>query len=359
MKDLVDLSIGNVKRAFPKEVFEEAYRSIEESCGYGPQFGLEELREHVAKDVSEFTGISTSSGQVVLTTGASMALTSFLAAEMPRSSSILLPTPCFPGIENTVKALGLKAARYTKGYLYNTDTAVDAVLVNSPHNPTGSVKTNADLQTLLTFGKHTSIPVISDEAYIAFALEKPVPPLLGEGNPIYRIRSFSKHFGLAGMRLGAIIAPNSDAAKRVARTHYAMAMSAPVLPQMIANALFSWQGRSEWMAEIIDQIRRNLQRFGEGILELGFPWSPPDAGIFAWVDVSMMGIQAPILTQLMLRQSAVLVSDSSMFLDFDGAFIRVNMTVKPEYIERALDALRLAKLVIQNAQDSNQKRVLT
>jgi Aminotransferase class I and II len=132
--------------------------------------GTPELRTAIAK----LSGVEPEHVQVVTGAEEALLILFFLAAE-PRAN-ILLPSPGFPVNAALAHSLGLETRFYgiraENGFAINPDEIrklVDSntklVLVNTPHNPTGSVPTNEELEALCDFCVELGVQFVSDEVY--------------------------------------------------------------------------------------------------------------------------------------------------------------------------------------------------
>jgi aspartate/methionine/tyrosine aminotransferase len=194
--------------------------------------GTADLREAIAR----VTGAKPE--QVQVTTGAEEALLIlfFLAAE--KGANVVLPAPGFPANRALAESLGIETRLYhlraENGFAADpdeirrlTDRNTRLMLVNSPHNPTGSVTTAAELETLHDFCAERDVPFIVDQVYHPIYHE----PYLQETARIpkaTRIGDFSKALCLSGLRLGWIVEPNDRRRARYlnARNYFSICSAA-------------------------------------------------------------------------------------------------------------------------------------
>jgi aspartate/methionine/tyrosine aminotransferase len=189
---------------------------LDTPLSYTTTTGTEELREQIAR----MHGVSAQHVQVV--TGASEALLIlfYLAAEP--GANVVLPEPAFPTNTVLAESLGIEVRRYylraENAFRIDPDEIrrlVDRntrfLMVNSPHNPTGTVLTESEMETLHNFCAERGIAFVSDEVYHPIyhgpetrsAAWLPRATVLGD---------FSKALCLSGLRTGWII--ERDAARR-------------------------------------------------------------------------------------------------------------------------------------------------
>ena len=268
---------------------EEKNRFEETLAVYSPATGNEILRQAVA----DLHGVTPEDVQIV--TGASEALLVlfFLAAEP--GANIVLPFPLYPPIPVEAGLFGVEPRFYH--LRRENDFAIDLdelkkllddktkfVLVNSPHNPTGAVLSNAQMREVHDFAASRGVPFVSDEVYhpIYHQDETNSAALLPHATVL---GSFSKSLSLSGLRVGWIV--DRDRARQQqyinARSYFTISNS-PLTEQL---ALVALQHRDEIFARTRTIATANLQLldqfFAEWKNELG--WVRPRGGMicFPWL----------------------------------------------------------------------------
>ena len=152
---------------------------------YAPPQGSDALRKQVAAlhDVDP--------DWVVITTGASEALSALYCLASEPGASITLPSPAFPAMPVMARAWGLNVSAYTldraSGFKQSAERVLAAVgestrlvLINTPHNPTGSVMPQTEIARLATNLEHRLIPLVVDEVYHPLYHGAPVSRFGGE-----------------------------------------------------------------------------------------------------------------------------------------------------------------------------------
>jgi histidinol-phosphate aminotransferase len=145
------------------------------------------------------------------------------------------------------------------------------VFVGSPNNPTGPANTQADL---LAFAR--SLPphviVAFDEAYAEYQETPPdLRPLIREGRPVVCLRTFSKIYGLASLRIGFAY---SSAEMIALLNRVRQPFNVNAIAQAAATAAL---GDREFVEKCIRANRAGMSRLKEGLTKLGFEWAPSDA----------------------------------------------------------------------------------
>lgn len=200
----------------------EARRDLEAlTLSYAPPQGGPRLRERIAA----LHGVS--SDDVLITTGASEALMALVChfSESDRSTSMLLPRPCYPALPVLARAFGLGVREYAVDHdapqtaarvLDAVDDRCRVVFVNSPHNPTGTVMPLAEQRVLAAALAARGITLVVDEVYHPLYFGDDVPSASSLPNTIV-LGDFAKALSLPGLRIGWLL--DRDAARREAFLH--------------------------------------------------------------------------------------------------------------------------------------------
>jgi aspartate/methionine/tyrosine aminotransferase len=212
------------------------------TVSYTPAEGSPALRGAIGK----FLGVDPD--WVVVTTGASEALSILFFLAARPGGNVVLPSPAFPAFEAMANAWGL-AVRRSKlsgengglqsagDMLTATDEDTVLALVNTPHNPTGAIMTANEIKELAAALAQKAVPLIVDEVYHPLYFGEPQPSAAPIDN-VLAIGDMSKALSLAGLRMGWIV--DSDAERRAkiidARSYFTIS-SSPILEALTAHAL--------------------------------------------------------------------------------------------------------------------------
>ena len=143
--------------------------------------------------------------------GILMATVGHIARARVHDAETIVPLPAFDPYPNATAAVGATAIRIPAepGYVFQTDAVLRAItprtrmiFLNTPNNPTGQLIAAADLRRIAAAAPGAIVLV--DEAYIEFGGETFLPELAAYPNVLIG-RTFSKAYGLAGMRVGIVI----------------------------------------------------------------------------------------------------------------------------------------------------------
>jgi aspartate/methionine/tyrosine aminotransferase len=205
---------------------------------YIPHAGTPALRRAIA-DLHEVDP-----DWIVVTTGASEALSGLFCLAAEPGASIVLPNPGFPAFAAMAGVWGLGVTTYElereKGYLQSADLVLTAVnnetrlvVVNSPHNPTGSVMPPAEVARLAAALSERGIPLIVDEVYHPLYFDAPVPSVANVPNAIV-VGDLSKALCLSGLRIGWVIDPDARRRDRLSNLRSYFTICGSPITEMIA-----------------------------------------------------------------------------------------------------------------------------
>jgi aspartate/methionine/tyrosine aminotransferase len=232
---------------------------------YAPPEGAKELRQAIAElhDVDP--------DWVVVTTGASEALSVLYCLAAAPGAAIVMPNPGFPAFAVMARAWGLRVTTYeverARGFAQTADlvlAAVDAttrlVLVNSPHNPTGSLMPPAEMARLSAALAERGIPLVVDEVYHPLYFGAPVPSVAKLSN-IIAVSDFSKALSLSGLRIGWLIERDARRRERLINLRsYFTVSGSPITEAIAVHALTH---RRAILARLEEVTRANLARLDE------------------------------------------------------------------------------------------------
>jgi len=191
---------------------------------YAPMSGVQKLRKQISKKIEKLYGRSyDSENEITVTAGATQAIYTAITTVVHPGDEVIIIEPAYDSYVPGVKASG-GIPVYVKlnpdDFSYNWEAIRNSIsvktkliIINSPHNPTGSLITHDDIKQLEVLLKGTDIILISDEVYehIIFDGEKHIT--LAESDELVKrsfvISSFGKTFHTTGWKMGYCAAPDN------------------------------------------------------------------------------------------------------------------------------------------------------
>jgi aspartate aminotransferase len=233
-KDVIELQIGDSPFPTPRHAAAAGIRAIEEGAThYCASPGLTSFREAVARNYAREFGIQVGPENVVIGPGAKIFEQLFCEAFLDPGDAVLVFTPHFPTYGPNIERRGagavfspLRQENHFRPDLHDVEKFVRntprarAIILNSPHNPTGGVATAEDMRELARLVIGRNIAVFSDEPYCHLVWRgKHQTPLAQPGMLAQTVAAytFSKSYSMSGWRLGYAVA-SAPVAETIAKT---------------------------------------------------------------------------------------------------------------------------------------------
>ncbi|MDE6217659.1 MAG: pyridoxal phosphate-dependent aminotransferase, partial [Muribaculaceae bacterium] len=261
--DVINMSVGEPDFDTPLHIKEAAIRAIEENYSrYSPVAGYKSLREAIAKKLKLENGIEIDPDCIVAGNGAKQELSNAILATVNAGDEVIIPTPAWVSYVEMVKlAEGIPVAvatDFASDFKLTADRLraaitpkTRAIILNSPCNPTGSVYTREELESLAgVLADYPEIIIISDEIYEHICFEEK-PTSMGSFEKLRDrtiiINGVSKAYAMTGWRLGYMAAPR-EIAKAVVKLQGQTTSGPSSIAQKAAEA--AYEGPQECVAEM-------------------------------------------------------------------------------------------------------------
>lgn len=286
----------------PEDVIEAAAAALKDGRNqYPPMTGLPELRRAVAEANRRFYGIEVDPDrEVVVTSGATEAITACLMAVLNPGDECVLIEPLYDTYLPVVKLLGatprLVRLAPPKWELPRAELAAafgpktKAVLFNTPMNPTGKVFTAAELAFLADLIERHDCYAICDEVYEHLTYDgwkhMPLMTLPGMRSRCMRISSAGKTFSLTGWKVGYV---TCDAALQpnVAKAHQNLTFTTP--PNLQRAVAVGLAKDDAYFAGLSGELAVRRDLLMAGLQALGFETLPVMGGYFVTADIRSIG----------------------------------------------------------------------
>ncbi|HEY1025367.1 MAG TPA: methionine aminotransferase [Sphingobacteriaceae bacterium] len=219
----INLSQGFPDYDCPPELIDHVHRHMKAGHNqYAPMPGIPKLRQLIAEKVNSRHGSSYDADtEITVTSGGTQAIFTALAAVIQPNDEVIIFEPAYDCYAPTVRLLGglVKPFELTPPD-YKTDWAMvkrlvtahtKMIIINSPHNPTGTILAEDDIQELISITKNTDILVLSDEVYEHLSYDGAEHLSMARFPELQKrsfiTASFGKLFHNTGWKMGYCIAP--------------------------------------------------------------------------------------------------------------------------------------------------------
>lgn len=293
-----------------------------------------------------------------VTSGATEAIFSAIAATCGPGDEVILFEPYYDSYKASVRMAGARPKIVT---LHAPDWRFDleelaaafsgktrAILVNTPHNPTGKVFDRAELEAIASLCRERDVLCITDEVYEHLVYEGthvPMATLPGMRERTITISSFGKTFSLTGWKIGwAAAPPELTAAVRTAHQFVTFATATP-FQHAAAAALMEGESYFELLR---DSYRKKRDYLVRELARIGFSVKPPAGTYFVCADFRPLGYRDDVrFCRELIEKYGVAAIPPSVFYDhkkLGRGYARFAFCKKDDTLETAV--ARLGRLVV-------------
>ena len=293
------LTLGEPDFTTPDHVKEAAKRAIDQDQSYYTGMsGLLTLRQAASDFVKEKYQLDYNpENEILVTIGATEALSATLTAILEEGDKVLLPAPAYPGYEPIVNLVGaeiveidttdngfvLTPEMLEKAILEQGDK-LKAVILNYPANPTGITYSREQLEALAVVLRKYEIFVVCDEVYseLTYTGENHVSLGTMLRDQAIIINGLSKSHAMTGWRLGFIFAPANFSAQLIKSHQYLVTAANTMAQHAAVEALTAGKNDAEPMKKEYIQRRDYII---EKMTDLGFEIIKPDGAFYIFAKI--------------------------------------------------------------------------
>ena len=348
------LTLGEPDFTTPDHVKEAAKRAIDQNQSYYTGMsGLLTLRQAASDFVKEKYQLDYApENEILVTIGATEALSATLTAILEEGDKVLLPAPAYPGYEPIVNLVGaeiveidttengfvLTPEMLEKAILEQGDK-LKAVILNYPANPTGITYSREQLEALAAVLRKYEIFVVCDEVYSELTYTGEAHVSLGTmlRDQAIIINGLSKSHAMTGWRLGLIFAPAAFTAQLIKSHQYLVTVANTMAQHAAVEALTAGKNDAEPMKKEYIQRRDYII---EKMTALGFEIIKPDGAfyIFAKIPVGYNQDSFAFLKDF-AQKKAVAFIPGAAFGRYGEGYVRLSYAASMETIKEAMKRL--------------------
>ena len=287
--------------------------------GYSEARGTQALREALA---STYTGVSAE--QILVTTGAIEANFLLFHELLEPGDHVIAPYPAYQQLYSVPKAIGCEVSLWPVGpetdYQYDLNRLealitprTKLIIVNTPHNPTGAMLSPEDAARVYAMADQVGAWVLGDEAYRWLAVPDGAPfaePMITHGPRGISVGTLSKPYGLPGLRIGWMAAPEA-----IVQRCWGLRDYITLSPGKLNDALacLALRHHDRIMARNHDIIQANLQaatHWIEGRHD-HLSWTAPRGGLLALLKYDLPLDSLTLADRLAIDHSVMLAPGSA------------------------------------------------
>ena len=348
------LTLGEPDFTTPDHVKEAAKRAIDQDQSYYTGMsGLLTLRQAASDFVKEKYQLDYNpENEILVTIGATEALSATLTAILEEGDKVLLPAPAYPGYEPIVNLVGaeiveidttdngfvLTPEMLEKAILEQGDK-LKAVILNYPANPTGITYSREQLEALAAVLRKYEIFVVCDEVYseLTYTGENHVSLGTMLRDQAIIINGLSKSHAMTGWRLGFIFAPANFTAQLIKSHQYLVTAANTMAQHAAVEALTAGKNDAEPMKKEYIQRRDYII---EKMTKLGFEIIKPDGAFYIFAKIPAGYSQDSfVFLKDFAQKKAVAFIPGAAFGQYGEGYVRLSYAASMGTIREAMKRL--------------------
>lgn len=353
IEDMLKLTLGEPDFNTPEHVKLAGISAIENNDShYTGMAGDLELRKAVATFMQKKYQVSFApENEILVTVGATEALSASLLAVLNPGDKIIVPTPIYPGYEPLItlaRAEPIYIDTTSNGFVLTPEMIeaamlehgdqVKAIILNYPSNPTGVTYNREEVKAIADAVKKYSIFVISDEIYSELTYgETHVSIAEFARDQTILINGLSKSHAMTGWRIGFILAPQ-ELIGQIVKVHQYLVTSATTMAQKAAIAALT-AGADDALPMKIEYMKRRDFLY-EKMKNLGFEIARPNGAfyIFAKIPDGYTQNSMNFCVDLAEKNKLAIIPGSAFGAAGEG-FVRLSYAASIEKLELAMERL--------------------
>jgi len=319
---------------------------------YTPSAGIPELRAAIAEKLAADNGVTYRAGQVIVSNGAKHACYNAILATCQPGDEVIIPAPYWVSYPDMVRLVGAEPVivptmernnwKMRPEDFENAMTPRTKMLImNSPCNPTGSVYTREELETIVEVASGEDIYILSDEIYEKLVYDDAkhvsIASLSKEAYDLtITVNGFSKSYAMTGWRLGYLAAPEA-----VAKAVDSIQSHTTANPSSFSQrgALAALKGDQQPVADMREEFDMRRNYMIDRLSKIpNVTAVKPQGAFYVLLNVSQLGLTSQNFADRLLSKANVAVVPGAAF--GDDRTIRLSYATSIDIIKKGLDRLQ-------------------
>lgn len=355
-RDIVHFEIGDPDFSTPENIIEAACKSLKSGgTHYTSSFGVREFREVICQTTSKTRGFLPSLDQVLVTPGANIIIYYAIRCLVERGGEIIVPDPGFPTYYSAIKFCEAVPIRVPlkqenefrmdpKDIRDRITDKTRMIILNSPHNPTGSVMTEEEIEEVYKIADEFDLYIYSDEIYAR---------MIFKGTPFNSpskydkckkrtivANGFSKAFAMTGWRLGVAIAPEDVIEKMSLLLQTTSSCVSPFIQHAGIEAIV---GDQTAVKNMMKEYKERRDLLVEGLNEIeGIVCLNPGGAFYVFPNITGTGMSSEQFADFILEKANVALLPGTNFGEFGKGYVRLCYATSKERIQEGLNRIKKA-----------------
>jgi N-succinyldiaminopimelate aminotransferase len=330
---------------------------------YPPGPGIPELRHAIAAQRARDYGhhVDPDAGEVLVTVGATEAIAAAVLALVEVGQEVIVLDPCYDSYAASISLAGatrvsvpLRPEPNSGRFSLDPDELRAAVtprtrllLLNTPHNPTGTVLTDEELAAVAQIAVEHDLTVVTDEVYEHLVYDglrhHPIALLDGMAERTLSVSSAGKTFSVTGWKVGWVCGPRELVSAVTTVKQFLTFTANNALQLAVAHAL---DHEMAWVTGLRDGLQQRRDQLADGLEKAGFGVHRPQGTYFIQADVGGSN-QARELALLLPKTHGVAAIPTAVFAADPApwaGYLRFAFCKQPEVLDEAVTRLTRSPL---------------
>jgi aminotransferase len=361
---VISLSAGEPDFVTPEHIRGYAKQALDEGYTFYPDAaGLLELREAIAEKLQRENGIHANpKDNVIVTVGGKEAIFAAIMATVNPGEEVVITDPGWVTYAPCVQLAGGRAVFLPVSELErfrmspdHLDSVISAktkmVILNSPNNPTGSVLSKADLESIADITKHRRVLVLSDELYEKIIYEGrhySIGSFSGMEELVITVNGFSKAMAMTGWRLGYLAGPRMIV-QRIKAIHSHMVTGPSTFVQRAAALALHDPRTAESISKMVLEYSKRRELVDRELDRIdGFSCIKPQGTFYAFPNITQFGLGSETFSRDLLEKARVAVVPGKEFGPHGEGFIRLSFATSTAELTTAFERIRNAVVKLRS-----------
>lgn len=338
-KKIIHFEIGDPDFDTPSNIVEAACKALRKGdTHYTISSGLIEYRKVAAEVTERSRGFKPDLDQILVTAGGNVQIYYGVACAVNPGEEVIIPDPSFVSYNSIIRFVGAQPIKIPlleeNEFRMNPEDVRKAItdktrmiIINSPHNPTGSVMTEDEIRQIYEIAKEHDVFLMSDEVYTRMIYKDSNTRFSSPSKydkckeRTIVVHAFSKSYAMTGWRLGAVTGPAEIISKMALLLETTSSCVSPFIQRAGIEAL---TGSQEPINRMVEEFRKRRDIIVEELNKLpGIKCLKPKGAFYVFPNIRKTGLTSQEFTDVMLNKAGVALCPGHYFGENGEGYVRL------------------------------------
>ncbi|WP_294745771.1 MalY/PatB family protein [uncultured Exiguobacterium sp.] len=324
---------------------------------FGYSMFEEEAKQAIQHWFQKRYDVTITTDSILYSSGVVPGLAHTVLALTEPNDQIIIQTPVYPPfhqiIQNNQRQI-VENPLLLDGETYRTDfplleqqmQTAQMMILCSPHNPSGKVFTQEELQRIVALAKQYDVYLVSDEIHADLVYRGSVhtPILAFDYEKIILVSAPSKTFNIPGLYASYLVVPDTSIRQRIERVQQRHFVHPNALASTAISAAYGDAASEQWLAQLLDYLEENrdhsVHRIRQEMPKLDVV--VPESTFLLWIDFKAFELDSKTRADWLVKEAKLALTHGSSFGSGGETFERLNIGCPRAQLDQALDRLSAA-----------------